>query len=426
MRATDAAGQPLDAVVVGGGPAGSSTAIDLARRGWSVLLCDAARFPRDKICGEYLPPAARAHFERLGVWTAIERLGPRRHVGMAVITPGGIEVLGRYAPEGTCGLALRRLDLDAALLQEAALAGARVEQESRLVDLERSGGVNELTFRSRGGTRAWRVRCCALIGADGRNSIVARRLGLRRRARHRRWAIMGHFRRVAMPADHGEMIVTGYGYCGLNPLAGDLTNVCVVFDPGGGPGPMPGRGSMERFFLERIDADPRTRRRLSSALPDGPLRSIGPMACRTASAVSDGALLVGDAAGFFDPFTGEGIAMALDGARLVADRLDRALQHGEVSARALAPYDGMRRQAFDARLRLDRILQALLRRPRLTDWVARRLNRDPSLADLIARVTGDTADARDVLGAGFAARLLLAGRGGGRSAESRPAARCRT
>ena len=92
-----------DVIVAGGGPAGTTVATHLARLGHAVLLCDAARFPRHKICGEYLPPAAGPAFERLGVGAAIRALGPLRPVGMAVIAPGGAVVLGRYGAAGTAG-----------------------------------------------------------------------------------------------------------------------------------------------------------------------------------------------------------------------------------------------------------------------------------------------------------------------------------
>ncbi|MEE9291298.1 MAG: NAD(P)/FAD-dependent oxidoreductase [Acidobacteriota bacterium] len=397
----------LDVVVVGGGPAGSSVATELAGRGRSVLICDAARFPRHKVCGEYIPPAARPHFERLGAWPAIERIGPRRHIGMAVISPGGFKVLGRYDADACHGLALRRYDLDAVLLANATRAGVRVEEGARLTGIKRNGDDRfELTFHAEGDAVPWRVRCRALVGADGRNSLVARRLGLRRRERHRRWAIMGHFRAVRAPDDHGEMIVTDYGYCGINPLPGGLTNICIVIDAERDR--MPGRRGLPRFFADRIAAHPLTRMRMIAAVQEGELRSIGPMACRTISSVADGALLVGDAAGFFDPFTGEGIAMALRGAEMAAGVLDEALQRGDLSARSLGGYEHMRRSAFSGRLRIDRLLQSLLPRPRLTDWVARKLVRDPSLADLLARVTGDTAAPAEVLSARFLARFLRA------------------
>jgi flavin-dependent dehydrogenase len=118
-------------------------------------------------------------------------------------------------------------------------------------------------------------------------------------------------------------------------------------------------------------------------------------------------LLVGDAAGFFDPFTGEGINMALRGGEMAAETLAAALRVGDLREPALRPYAARREAAFAARLRLDRLLQALLRSPALTDFVARRLTRNQDLADLLARVTGDIVSPAVVFGPRFAARLLL-------------------
>ena len=397
----------FDVVVAGGGPAGSTLATLLRSAGHAVAVCDAARFPRHKICGEYVPPAAIPIFAGLGVLDDVLRLRPRRHVGMAVISPDGTEVLGRYGGAGR-GLSLRRHDLDRVLIEGARRSGAVVLEGARVVALDRlpRGGF-EVTVRRDGAAILLRAR--VLVGADGRNSFVARRLGLRRpEPRHRKWAVMAHCRGVATPDDHGEMIVTPYGYCGVNPLPGGLANVCVVVDRGEMRRAAPGGERLADFFRERIDSHPLTRARMVRAtIAAGPWAT-GPLACRSARSVDDGALLIGDAAGFYDPFTGEGIGMALRGAALAAGVLCGALRRGDVGRRALAPYETERRRAFRARLLLDRLLQAILTRPRLTDWVARRLRRDPDLADLLASVTGDATDAARILRPGFVARLLLA------------------
>jgi flavin-dependent dehydrogenase len=239
--------------------------------------------------------------------------------------------------------------------------------------------------------------------------MVARRLGLRRsEPRHRKWAVMGHFRGVETAGDHGEMIVTPHGYCGINPLPRGLANVCIVVDRADIRAAAPGGVRLAAFFARRIAAHPLTKTRMAGASLVSGLRATGPMACRASDSVADGVLLVGDAAGFYDPFTGEGIGMALRGAELAAEVLARALGAGDVTRRALAPYAAARRAAFRDRLRLDRLLQSVLRRPRLADWAARRLDRDRRLADLLAEVAGDTVEARAVLGPGFMARLLLA------------------
>ncbi len=408
-----------DVVVAGGGPAGTTTAAYLALQGHAVLVCDAARFPRHKICGEYLPPAAGPAFERLGAGAAIRALHPLRPAGMAVIAPGGAVVLGRYGSAGTAGYSLRRFDLDDALLRHAAACGARVREGTRVTGFTRAADGSfcvELTTSgaSRSGASSSseqpgvdRVRARALVGADGRNSFVARRLGLRGKVSHRRFAIMGHYRHVRLPADHGEMIVTPYGYCGINPLPGGLANVCIVIDPRRTAGRLPGRGGLQEFFDRAIAAVPATRERMEMAVPAAPLRATGPIACAARRSVADGALLVGDAAGFFDPFTGEGINMALRGGEMAAETLAAALRAGDLREPALRPYEARREAAFAARLRLDWLLQALLRSPALTDFVARRLMRNQGLADLLARVTGDMIPPDSVFGPRFAARLLL-------------------
>ena len=397
----------FEVVIAGGGPAGSAVATLLRLEGLSVAVCDAANFPRHKICGEYVPPAALSTFARLGVLDEILALRPRRHVGMAVIAPDGTKVLGRYGGS-TRGLSLRRYDLDRVLLQRARHSGALVLEGARVVDLRRSPrGGHDVTIRRSGATEVLSAR--VVVGADGRNSFVARRLGLRRpEPRHRKWAVMAHCRGVEVPGDHGEMIVTRYGYCGFNPLPGGLANVCVVVDREEIRRVTRSGARLADFFLDRIAAHPLTTRRMARAeIVAGPWAT-GPLACRSSRSVGDGVLLVGDAAGFYDPFTGEGIGMALRGAELAAAVLHGALRRGDVGLPALRAYEARRRRAFRSRLRLDRLLQILLKRPRLTDWVAGRLRRDPALADLLARVTGDTADAGRVLRPGFVARLLLA------------------
>jgi geranylgeranyl reductase family protein len=413
---------PRDVLVVGGGPAGAALAARLARAGRGVVLCDAARFPRHKICGEFVPPAAIESLAELGALPAVEALAPRRHAGMAVVAPGGVEFLGRYG-EGARGLALRRYDLDLALLEHAAHCGAEIRQGCRVTALRRAAdGVWEAEVAGRSGAPGM-ARGRILVGADGRNSLVARRLGLRRPPRHRRWAIMAHCRGVDDPGDHGTMIVTPYGYCGINPLPDGLANVCVVLDPRRAEGRLPPAGRLRGRFLEILASHPETHRRTAGAVLEGEPRAVGPIAARAAGTVGAAALLVGDAAGFYDPFTGEGIGAALQGAGLAARVIGEALDSGDLSARALRPYAAARRGAFGPRRRFDGVLQAVLARPWLADAIARRLRDDPRLADLLARVCGAGEDPRRALSPRFVARLLPAawpGHGGGRTG---PAAR---
>jgi flavin-dependent dehydrogenase len=124
---------------------------------------------------------------------------------------------------------------------------------------------------------------------------------------------------------------------------------------------------------------------------------MGPLAYRVSAPREGGVLLVGDAAGFYDPFTGEGIFTALRSAELGADVVVDALRRGDVSARALARYDRERAAVFADKVRLTRALQVLIRHRRLANIAARVLARRPALLDTLMGVIGDYVPARELV-----------------------------
>jgi len=180
-----------DAVVVGAGPAGAATAILLAREGLSVALLDRARFPRDKICGEYLSPEGSRILDRLGVLARVEANGARPLRGMRILGPDGTQLVGDYPPDGARpgdrprALAVRRRILDAALVERAGEVGISVREGMRVVDLLREGAritgvVAEPVGLERRTAAAERFSAPLVVAADGRTSVIAERLGLRR------------------------------------------------------------------------------------------------------------------------------------------------------------------------------------------------------------------------------------------------------
>ncbi|HEY0070086.1 MAG TPA: hypothetical protein VGE04_08990, partial [Chloroflexia bacterium] len=151
---------------------------------------------------------------------------------------------------------------------------------------------------------------------------------------------------------------------------------------------------------------PGVRERLAGAERVSQVRGVGPIGARVRRAYGPGYLLVGDAAGFFDPFTGEGVHKALRGAELAAEVASEALSKGDLSARALSRYARLRRRHFAAKEMVCRLVQLFVATPPAMDYVAARLANRPAPLNTITGVLGDFADARAALSPTFLWSLL--------------------
>jgi flavin-dependent dehydrogenase len=417
-----------DVIVVGAGPSGCSTAWHLARAGVDVVLLDRARFPRDKPCSEYLSPEASRILSAMGALDACERSGAARLAGMIVRAPNGATLRGDFAAAHGFrgfrdhGLALRRRLLDEILLGRAGTAGARVQQGIRVVDLLRAadGAVCGVRALAPDGS-AREVRARIVVGADGLRSIVARRLGLAHFARvPRRLALVTHYVGVQGMSEYGEMHVERDGYLGLARVGDDVVNVAVVVPFAQARA---ASGSAAGFFERWLLARPHVAPRFDRAERISPVRATGPFAQRAHRAWARGAALVGDAADFFDPFTGEGIYAALRGGELLAPALVNALAAPTLKAAdaAMAAYDRARRREFGGKWKLERLIGLAVALPGVMNHAAAVLARRKDLADLLVGVTGDFVPPRQVLSPGYVAALLFGGgvRRRGRASSTR-------
>lgn len=400
-----------DVAIVGGGPAGACLAWGLARAGLDVVVVDRARFPRPKPCAEYLSPEASRILAAMGVLDAIERSGAAQLRGMRIRAPNGAVIHGEFAAGHgfrgfrDCGLALPRTTLDAVLLARARDVGAAVYEGAHVTELLRDGEGRVAGVKAPECPRS-EVRARLVVGADGLRSVVGRRLGLVRAARWpRRLALVAHYVGVDGIGAHGEMHVERDGYLGLADVGRGLTNVALVLPVSSGRAI---RGAPEAHLDAWIAARPHLRARFAGARRIGPLQATGPFAVHARRAVAPGAALVGDAADFFDPFTGEGIFAALRGAELLASELTvpGAIESARGVDAALARYDAQRRQAFTGKWRFERLVGAAVASPPLMNHVARGLARRRDMADLLVGVAGDFVPAGEVLSPGFVLRLL--------------------
>jgi len=409
-------GQQLDAevIVVGGGPAGASTAWALAQQGVDVLVLDRAKFPRDKICAEYLSPQASRILSDMRVLDEIERTKPGHLAGMSIRAPNGHVANGEFAANHGFhgfrdkGLAVRRMILDDIVLRGARTAGARVEESVRVTDLAKNGStrVSGVTVLGPDGQQRT-LRARYVVGADGLRSVIGRRLGLMRTSRiwPQRIALVAHYRKVQGVTDMGEMHVDYDGYFGIVDVGDGIMNVAVVV-------PMSRAkeiGEDKAEFLESwIASRPHLAERFVGADRITPVRATGPFATTSRRAWSPGAALVGDAADFFDPFTGEGIYAALRGGELLAPHLAEALVRSpKEESRILSGYDRARKREFGGKWKLERIVGMAIAYPYFLNNAAKVLSRRKDMADLLVGVAGDFIPTSVVLSPRFLFSLFI-------------------
>ncbi len=400
-----------DVLIAGAGPAGSALAIRLAEAGARVALLDRSRFPRPKPCADYLGPEALRHLSTLGVLGAADRAG-RPVTGTTVIASRGARLSGRLAdaspdhhPFRPTGLALSRTVLDALLAEEAVRRGATLLERTAMVDLLRQGKI-VTGCTTRGATGQCRTMHARLtVGADGLRSIVARRTGYHHQTPLRRLAFVQCLSGIEGLEDRIELHVESAGYVGVNRLGENLANVALVVPA---RRIQPGMTDPTEFFRSALREFPALAPRLRYAVEEGPFHTTGPFASRARRITGDGVALVGDAAEFFDPFTGEGVFTALAGAELLADAVLPALARGpaRITARDLQSYAVAHRNRFRGKRLVERMIGYGMLVPALFDRSVNRLQRR-GLAPTLLGVTADFVPARAVLNPVFLAGMVL-------------------
>ncbi len=344
-----------DVLVVGGGPAGSATATLLARHGRRVVMLEKDHHPRFHI-GESLLPRSMPLLETLGVLDEI-----RESVG--VLKPG-VDFYSEKSPnphqtyyfdtawDKSCPHAyeVRRSDFDRVLFRNAARAGVEAREGIRVTAIEFRPGKNSIV-RARGedGTDfTWRARF--VVDASGRDTFLSGRFGLKRKnKKHASSAIYGHYRNVPRQPgeDEGNICVYWFehGWFWLIPLRDGIMSVGAVCFPEY----LKTRDCPpEEFLLKTFALSPGLAERMKNAELEGPVRATGNFTYFSTTASGEGYLLVGDAFAFLDPVFSSGVHLALTGAFLAADTVNRILDRPGTAARLTRAYErklrrGMRR-----------------------------------------------------------------------------------
>jgi geranylgeranyl reductase family protein len=399
-----------DVIVVGAGPGGSSTAAWLAESGMDVLVVDKADFPRDKTCGDALSPMAVGLLDRLGLAAELEKLAqPVR--GIRFVAPGGgtlqasLPIHARYPKHGWT---VPRQTLDAALLAAAQRRGATFYGGLR-VGMVRADGRGQWRVEAQGGDRRLAADARLIVLAVGANLGLLERLHLRARRAPVSYAARAYFEGVDCNTDDLEirfdcLPLPGYGWifplpegranigAGSYRLASQIgSSVSGIFDG----------------FIQSPSLQPHLRlaRRLSP-IKGFPLRTD----FHKSECTAPGMILVGEAAGLVNPFTGEGIDYALESGRLAAESIKSCFRNGDFSPAAVGGYEAAVRARFHHYFVLTHWMRRLYMNPIMLDPLIGACQRSNMLAQRLVSIMLSYEPPWRAFTPGVLWRILLASR----------------
>jgi len=359
-----------DVIVIGGGPAGLAAASALAARGLDALVLERRDLPADKACGEGLLPGGVAALESLGAVRHLDAAGWSRIRAIRWIQEDGTSAEARLPAPG--GMGIRRLALSAALAARAREVGAEVRERAAVASHWRSADGVGVTLD--GGDE---IRGKVLVAADGLASAVREREGLSGPARPlRRFGLRRHFA-LAPWSDAVEVHFSPGVEAYVTPVGPARVGVAFLFEEGAAP-------DLERL-LARF---PALAARVAGAPFDSALAGAGPLGRDASTRVQDRLVLVGDAGGYVDAITGEGISLALEEALLLGDLLPDALARG-AARESLLPWERAVRARHRRHAAVTRLVLGMARRPGLRRVAVQWLGRAPRLFDaLLAAAVG--------------------------------------
>lgn len=379
---------PYDGIIVGAGPAGSSLAIRLAQSGRKVLLVEQKKFPRAKLCGEFISPECLTHFNELGVLDEMNGAGGGRLERTVFYARNGrsLSIPSDWFTDNSTALGLSRAEMDRLLLTRASTAGAEVLEETQVTKLLRDDKkVSGVQLRDRSG-KISEITAALTLDATGRTRMLARQVDeYQKRERAEFVAFKTHLKGARIPDGDCEIYAYRGGYGGLNRVENGMHNLCFIVSARvakkyGGKAV----GMMKNVVCENKQAQ----RSLAGAeiVEDWlavPIESYG----RAALTPADGLLAVGDAAAFIDPFTGSGILLALESAKIAANVIDNGLSSEHSFAEISGEYDRQYSRAFDRRLRISSLVRHAAFVPFLAESVIKALSLSERLTRRLAKAT---------------------------------------
>ena len=387
MATQSAIRNPQSAVIVGAGPAGASLAIRLASAGHEVTLVEKERFPREKLCGEFISPECFRHFAELGVREEMLSLGGARLSETRFFDAAGRSVVvpTRWFGHGDFALSLSRARMDMALLDRAGAVGVTVMDGARAIAAETEGGrVRHVTVKTGGSDRA-DLGADLFVDATGRAGALTQLAEKGRHAptkRSRLVAFKNHLIGARADPDACEIYVFPGGYGGLSPVEDGKANLCFIVEADVAK---EFTGKTDKHVGVIVRRNRRAAETLAGAAETGewlavPVGEFGRKPMPTAPNL----ISIGDAAAFIDPFTGSGMLMAMESAELLAGCIREA---GFTSAELPSIYARRHALKFRNRLAASAVLRRAAFMPRLTTAAIVAAGLSDHLRERLARAT---------------------------------------
>jgi flavin-dependent dehydrogenase len=379
-----------DVAIVGGGPAGSSAAIRLANAGLSVLLAEQKKFPREKLCGEFISPECLVHFQELGVMQEIAAAGgvDLRETVFYGRNGKGVAVESKwFGNADSLALGLSRAEMDLRLLNRARETGVTICEETNATGLLIDDAtVKGIRLKDKSGAET-SVSAKLTIDATGRKQSLARHVKKQTSEKKRAEfvAFKTHLRGARVAPGACEIYVFPGGYGGCSRVENDLYNVCFIASA---KDAKRFGSDAERVMREVVCTNLRAAESLRNAEVVEVWHAVTMTPFGRGSLIpAKGLIAVGDAATFIDPFTGSGILLALESAKIAAAAIAHAFAAGLDFDSIAAQYQRNYSSAFDSRLRVCSMLRHAAFVPFLAEVTIAALSLSGNLRRRIARAT---------------------------------------
>ncbi len=386
--------------IVGAGPSGASLAIRLAKENFEVVLIEREKFPRQKLCGEFISPECLAHFRQLGVLEELLSAGGARVTETVFYAPNGksVSVPSRWFDNNLSVLSLSRAEMDFRLLNKAKDCGVEVLEESQVTGLlQKNGNVSGIKVRKNAGETK-EISADFIIDATGRARILSKLAEKtlltqsrkdakmqRTNDKGQRTKLIGfktHLENVKLEKGRCEIYFFRGGYGGLSYVENELANHCFLIEA---DIVKEFSGNTDKIVQEVIFQNKRARSTLKDAKPvnDWLAVSIDGFGARNLNPLPN-LFTIGDAAAFIDPFTGSGMLMALESAEILAKLIKEKHASPEIIAET---YKLRHRRKFQKRLRICSLLRRLAYVPSLAGLAISALSLSEKLREILARAT---------------------------------------